>query len=361
MNFETSDFRIESIDLTNPYDVKLVDGFLTPLGFDYRPDQVEYTMILYNLNHQLIATGSHMKGVLKFVAVAPEFRETAAFAQVVTHLNDSVLQGGHKTVMVFTRPESSIKFQGLGFVELAMVQPLYALLELGFETIVNYKDYLERHRVTATGGSVAAIVVNCNPFTNGHLFLIQKAASENEVVYLFVVEEDLSVFPFATRQMLIRKGIAHLDNVVMLDGDKYVVSGATFPSYFLKNEAVDLITRKQTELDVTVFAKHIAPVLNITKRYVGTEAYCRTTAAYNTAMKTVLPDYGVELIEVSRKTASGEEDCDNYISASKVRAALKNGCLESVRDFLPPTTYEYLISGDAAPIIQKIKNQDSRH
>lgn len=360
MSFETSDFRIESIDLANPYDVKLVDGFLTRLGFDYSPDQVEYSIILYNLNNRLMATGSHMKGVLKFVAVDPEFRETAAFAQVVTHLNDHVLQSGHKTVMVFTRPESSVKFQGLGFNELAVVQPLYALLELGYETIGTYKDYLTRHCVHTQSKNIAAIVVNCNPFTNGHRFLIEKAASENEVVYLFVVEEDLSVFPFATRQRLIREGIAHLDNVIMLKGGRYVVSGATFPSYFLKNESVDLITRKQTQLDVTVFAKHIAPMLNIKKRYVGTEVYCDTTAAYNVAMKTVLPDHGVEMIEVNRKTVSGD-DCDSYISASRVRAALKDDQLERVRDYLPPTTYNFLKSREAAPIIETIKKQNNRH
>jgi [citrate (pro-3S)-lyase] ligase len=358
MGFETSDFRIEVMDITSSYDIKLVKEFLAELNFDYTPDQVEYSMILYNLNNQVIGTGSSLKGVLKFVAVAPEFRETSAFAQIVTHLNNKILASGYKTVFVYTKPESSIKFQGLGFREIAVVKPLYAFLEFGYCTIEDYKKYLRSLSREAGNGSVAAIVVNCNPFTRGHQYLVEKAASENDRVYVFVVEEDFSVFPFKTRFELIRRGTEHLDNVVLVRGGKYCVSGATFPSYFLKNESADLITQNQTELDVTVFSSHIAPVLGIEKRYVGTEVYCHTTAAYNEAMKKVLPPAGIELMEVERKTIDG---VDNYISASKVRAAIREGKTESVKDFLPPTTYEFLKSPEAEAIISKIKAIDGRH
>jgi [citrate (pro-3S)-lyase] ligase len=358
MSFETADFRIESIDLSNIYDVKLVTKFLASMDFDFAQEAVEYTMILYNLNNQLMGTGSYMKGVLKYVAISPQFRETAAFAQVVTHLNDRVLNNGEKTVLVFTKPESSIKFQGLGFKEIAVVEPLYALLDFGYYTIDTYKKYLRGLRRDTGSNDIASIVVNCNPVTNGHLYLIEKAAAENEVVYLFVVEEDRSVFPFATRYALIEKAIAHLDNVVMVKGSRYVVSGATFPSYFLKNESVDLITRKQTELDVTIFAHHIAPQLSIKKRYVGTEVYCKTTAAYNETMLDVLPPLGIQLIEVSRKTVDGAE---NYISASKVRAAIKCGDIDSIKSFVPPATFKFLKSSDAETIIESIQSTDNRH
>jgi [citrate (pro-3S)-lyase] ligase len=144
----------------------------------------------------------------------------------------------------------------------------------------------------------------------------------------------------------------------MMKGGPYIVSSSTFPSYFLKKESVDIITKKQTELDVTVFAKHIVPTLGITRRYVGEEVYCKTTAAYNAAMKQILHKYGIELIEIKRKSVGTG---DNFISASKVRIAIKNDTLDAIMDFLPDSTRDFLLSDEAKPIIEKIKTADSRH
>ncbi len=356
MSIENSDYRIEVLDLESEYDIKLIKKFLTPLGFDFSKDIVDYAMILYNLNNQIIGTGASDEGILKFVVVAPNFRETSAFAQIVTHLNNRILYIGYKTIFAFTKPENSFKFQNLGFNEIAVVEPLYVLLEMGYRTIKDYKDYLKDNLKVSDSLKIAAIVVNCNPFTKGHQYLIEKASAENDVVYLFVVEEDRSVFPFKTRMDLIEKGIADLNNIVILKGGNYVVSGATFPSYFLKNESVDYIAEKQIELDVTIFLKHIVPVLKIKKRYVGTEVYCNTTAAYNEAMKKILPPAGVELIEIKRKSVN-----QDYISASKIRNAINNNQIESIKDYLPETTYKFLKSDEGLEIIKKIKSTNSRH
>ncbi len=105
---------------------------------------------------------------------------------------------------MFTRPANSVYFKGLGFKEIALAKPLFCVLEFGFETIANYQSYLNSIIKDTKTENIAAIVVNCNPFTSSHRFLIEKAASENELVYLFVVEEDQSVFPFAIRWELIR-------------------------------------------------------------------------------------------------------------------------------------------------------------
>ena len=37
--------------------------------------------------------------------------------------------------------------------------------------------------------------MNCNPFTLGHKYIVEKAARENDNVIIFVVEEDKSSFP----------------------------------------------------------------------------------------------------------------------------------------------------------------------
>lgn len=361
MTFEDTDFRQETLDLDNPYDVKLVKDFLLGLGFEFEPTEVECTMIVYNLKGELVGTGSHLGRILKYVAVAPKFRDTTAFALIVTYMTEKLLKI-YKHTFVFTRPENSVRFIGLGFTEIASAPPLFAVLEFGFESIFTYQDYLKSLKVPVKTSAIAAMVVNCNPFTNGHKFLIEKAAAENEIVYLFVVEEDLSAFPFQVRWELIRKGISHLKNVVMVRGGMYIVSGTIFPAYFLKNETISDVMQKQAELDVRTFANYVVPVLGIKKRYVGTENFCATTSAYNLAMKTILPSFGVEVVEVTRKANHlGADNSPDYISASKVRDAIKQDKLDEVLDFLPESTREFLYSDASQDIRSKIKSGEGRH
>lgn len=357
MTAENTDFRQETLDLENPFDVKLVRNFLTSLDFDFEPEMVDYSMILYNLNDQIIGTGSCRNNILKFVAVAPEFRESTAFAQIVTHLTDHVLKR-NKTSFVFTRPENAVRFEGLGYKEISKAEPMITVLEMGFSTITNYIDYLAAQKRVEKSDKIASLVMNCNPITLGHKYLIEKAASENKLVYLFVVEEDRSAFDFKTRWQLINKEVASMPNVVVLRGSRYVVSNATFPSYFLKNENIDQITRKQAELDIRIFGEYFVPLLGIKKRYVGTETYCSTTAAYNSAMKEILPEFGVEVIEVKRKALGNK---DNIISASKVRAAIKNNSLDEIIDFLPDSSREFLLSEKSEAIKEKIRASAGRH
>ena len=173
-------------------------------------------------------------------------------------------------------------------------------MSLELHSVKDYVKYLEKIKSPKKHQRVASIVVNCNPFTKGHQYLIEKASKENDVVYLFVVQEDLSVFPFKIRWQLIKEGIGHLKNVIMVEGGHYVVSGATFPSYFLKSVTVDAIIQNQAELDIHIFRKHIIKAIGITHRYVGTEKNCKTTAAYNNAMHKILPEYGVQVVENER-------------------------------------------------------------
>ena len=361
MNFEDTDFRYEYLDKENPYDVKLVTEFLASQDYVYVPDEIDLTIILYNLNDEIIGTGSFKNQTLKFVVVAEKFRDTTAFPLIVSYLMEKVLIN-HKRCFVYTKPKTSILFEGLGFKEISRAEPLFAVLEFGYESIKNFQKYLSEKKVEVGSGSAAAIVVNCNPFTLGHLYLIEKAASENDVVYLFVVKENLSCFPNDIRERIIRDGISHLDNVVMLTTGPYIVSGAIFPNYFLKHESWTLITQKQAEIDVKIFAKYIVPVLGINKRYVGTENYCTITEAYNKAMKEFLPLVGCDVVEVTRKFIGKDKNNEpNYISASKVRNAIKNKQLDSIIEFLPKVTKEFLLSDEAKEIIKKIKCTDTRH
>ena len=360
MSFENAEFREEVLDLQNPYDVEYVKDFLKELDFDYQESEVDYTMTIYSLNDEIVGTGSCDKHILKYVAVAPKYRETAAFSQIVTHLLDRLLLK-HPHIFVYTLPRNVVLFKGLGFKEIASAPPLFSVLEFGYENIKKYQDYLTSLKVKNNPKIISSIVVNCNPFTNGHLYLIEKAAKESDVLYLFVVEEDKSSFPFKTRWDLVKRGISHLSNVVMISGGNYVVSGNIFPSYFIKNAEVNEISQKQAELDIKTFIKYIVPTLEINRRYVGTEDYCKTTLAYNNAMKQFLPDAGVKLCEIKRKSVNTLMEQESIISASKVRKAIKNDTLNKIIEFLPKVTQDFLQSNDSLLIRQNIKQGKGRH
>ena len=360
MNFEDTDFRQELLDLENPLDIELLHTFLTSLGFNYVKEEVDTTMIIYNLNNEIIGTGSLKGNTLKYVVVAPKFRDSTAFPLIVTYLADKALEN-HKQCFVYTKPETAKLFQALGYSLIATAEPLFSVLEFGYKTIKDFQQHLKQHKIETTTNNIAAVVVNCNPFTIGHRYLIEKASEENEVVYLFVVSENLSAFPFEIRWKLIKEGISHLNNVIMLATGPYIVSGAIFPNYFLKNESWNLISEKQAEIDVKIFAEYIAPILVIKKRYIGTENYCLTTAAYNTAMHKILPENGIEVIEYERISLKEDTDDKNYISASKVREAIKQDKLNNVLSSLPECTKKFLLSEDSKEIRLKIKQGNSRH
>lgn len=198
------------------------------------------------------------------------------------------------------------------------------------------------------GKKKASIVMNCNPFTLGHRYIIDKAANENDNVVVFIVEEDKSIFPFDVRYNLVKEGVSDLKNVTVLPGGDYIISSATFPTYFLKHydERIDAYTK----LDAGIFGKYIAPEFNIVKRYVGTEPYCMVTSKYNLALMDVLPKYNIKVELVDRL-----KNNDIAVSASKVRSLIKEGDFKSIKDLVPDVTYNFLISDDAKPIIERIK------
>lgn len=358
MNIENTDYREEVMDLGSPYDVKLVRDFLTPMGFDFNENEVDYSVIIVNLNNEVLGVGSSKGNVLKYVAVAPKYRETTVFALLATHLLGRLIRKYDK-IFAFTKPRNIPVFEGLGFRKIAVAEPLFCVLEYGLVGIKDYVDSLKYHRREGEGlKKIAALVMNCNPITKGHLYLIEKAARENDWLYLFVVQENLSVFPFEVRWELIRQSVSCFDNLTMLSGGDYLVSGKTFPSYFLKGNEVTDIIANQAELDVTIFRDYIVPALGINRRYVGEEMYCQTTAAYNRAMKRLLVPAGVEVVEVSRKK---DNLGDDFISASRIREAIRRDAFEDVKDCLPQATINYLEAEESLPIRQKIKETVSRH
>jgi [citrate (pro-3S)-lyase] ligase len=216
-------------------------------------------------------------------------------------------------------------------------QSITANSVLSTDTDAVLSEYLDKLREVkvSTGGEIGAIIMNCNPFTFGHQYLIEYASQRMSHLYIFVVEEDLSEFPFADRLMLVKQGVEHLPNVTVIPSGQFIISRFTFKEYFVKESSQDTII--DASQDISLFANSIVPILGITTRFVGEEPTDAITRQYNVAMKALLPKQGVKLVEIPRKMEGG-----GAISASQVRKLLKLKDLDAIAKLVPQTTLEYL-------------------
>lgn len=200
--------------------------------------------------------------------------------------------------------------------------------------------YYRRHFIKYAGvhqqGKIGAIVMNCNPFTKGHRYLIEKAARQVDCLYVFVVEEDKSVFSFEDRLHMVQAGTKDIENVLVIPSGEYIISQNTFEQYFNKDQVE---TVEDMDYDVRIFGEVVAKEFDITVRFVGEEPFDKVTCKYNETMKKILPDYGIDVMEIPRvSNAEGE-----IISASKVRKYLQEGNREALHSMLPSTTLDYLL------------------
>jgi [citrate (pro-3S)-lyase] ligase len=184
-------------------------------------------------------------------------------------------------------------------------------------------------------GEIGAIVMNCNPFTLGHQYLVEYAAERMSHLYVFVVEEDLSIFPFEDRFLLVQQGVEHLGNVTVVPSGQFIISKATFKEYFIKETQQDTVI--DASQDLSIFADSIAPALRISTRFVGEEPTDNVTRQYNVAMMAILPQKGIAVKVIPRREQRGEP-----ISASKVRKLLEGADFDGISELVPITTLDYL-------------------
>ena len=297
-----------------------------------KPDEhAGQTACLYSEEDRLLASGSLANGLISCVAVDPEYRGEGLLAPILTALSNAAHDAGRDHLFLYTKPDMAPRFEALGFTALAET-PEAVLME---NRARGLDRFLEGVRCPEAQAPVGAIVAHCDPFTNGHRFLVETASKQAAFVYVFVLSEDRGRFPAQARLDLVRAGAADLPNVRVHETGPYMVSAALFPTYFLK-DATQAAT-VHGNLDLRLFGSRIAPALGITRRFVGTEPYSAVTADYNRRMRETLPAYGVEVVEIPRLAARGAP-----VSASRVRALYEARDWETLEALVPADTLAYL-------------------
>lgn len=345
------EFNVERINLKDSNKVKEVKDFLKAFNLEL-DDNVDFTIVIRR-NEEIKATCSKSKNVFKCFAVSDDLRGEGVSAMLMGAVSDKLFEEGIYHSFIFTKVGNIDIFASLGYKLIHKIENV-ALLESGIYDIKKYLEAMQVEYNIDVDTKKAAIVMNCNPFTLGHRYLIEEAARQNKEVLVFIVEEDKSSFPFIYRYDMVKKGVSHLSNVRVIKGGEYIISQATFPTYFIRKK--DEILKAYTTLDASIFGRYFCEALNITKRFIGEEPYCVVTNAYNGALKEILPAYGVEVIEVKRVAFKSE-----FISASKVRKLIVEGQIEEIKHLVPSSTWEFLNTVIGKEIMGKIKLNDCPH
>ena len=346
------EFTIEKIHLSSMKEKKELEDFLSLHQLKLDQD-IDLSIAIRRIqDRKIVGTASAAGKVLKDFAVLPDYQGEGLTNRLISELIHDQTERGFKNLFVFTKPENSHFFESLGFSTLVSIPSEVVLLE---NSSTRFKSYIEDLKKKKTEGQrIGSIVMNCNPFTLGHRYLIEKASEACDVLHLFIVWENASLFPNEVRFKLVQEGIKDLKNIILHKGEDYIISKATFPTYFIKS--AEKILQTHARLDLTIFSKYIAPALGINKRFVGTEPLCPATHTYNETMKQVLPQLGIAVDEIPRIEKNNEA-----ISASRVRELIRSNHLEKSKDLLPSSTWNYLHTVEAQPIIEKIKQTSTRH
>lgn len=339
-------FFSDEINQKNEKEVQEIREFLCKFDVIYDYPDISYVI---RDNGEIIATGSATGNVLKYFFSDDEYQGQGAMAIIYNSLLNHLLENNIASFFVFTTPSNKTVFNSLGLTEVYSTGRV-ALFEGGF---YNYKSWIKKVKsgLNFKKSKRGAIVVNCNPMTLGHKYLIERALEYVDDLLIFVVEEDKSVFPFEDRFEIIIRELSYDRRISIIEGGAYIISQGTFPTYFIKkkDEMLDIYT----ELDGEIFANKISKDLEIDIRFFGTEPTDLVTSAYNDKMKEILSRQGIEVVIIERKTLDKK-----IISASYVRKLLKEGNVEEAFNYLPDSTVDYLKSNKGKKIIDTIQKID---
>jgi [citrate (pro-3S)-lyase] ligase len=327
--------EIQTLNPATPRQRQRIEAFLKRNGL--RIDDMNYYAAMLDDDGEMIAGGGLKDDVIKCVAVDDAHKGEAIANTLISHLIAHANEEGHSNVKLFTKPKNRQLFESLSFRLLAEA-PEAILMETGIGGISNTVEALKKIK---DNGERGVVVMNCNPFTLGHRYLIEQAAKQVERLYVMVVREDCSLFAYTERKAMVEQGVADIENVNVIDGSDYAISRATFPTYFLKR--LDDAADTQMLLDLDLFRRHIAPALGATVRFVGTEPTDQLTRRYNQLMHEALKD----VREINRLEKDG-----NAVSASRVRKAMEEGDMNTIRQLVPPTTLPYIIAHLATQALQ---------
>lgn len=312
-----------------------VKKFLQQFDLTY-DTQIQYSVLLKTASGELAGCGSRHENTLKCIAINPAFQGEGCLQLIMTQLIKNAFEHKISHLFLFTKPMYEQMFSDMGFYTITKTSDML-LMENRKDGILQYLEKESAPFKSCSQKSIGSIVMNANPFTNGHQYLVETAAKSCNILHVFVLSTDSSEFPSDVRLELVKKGCAHLSNVFVHGSSDYLISHATFPDYFLKDKAT--ATEKAAILDLQIFGTYFKEAFHITQRFVGEEPFSLITRVYNEQMKKILPSFSIKVTEIPRCKKN-----NTIISATLVRQKFLDGDFTLLKDLVPETTYDFLTS-----------------
>lgn len=317
-------------------DQRRLKKFMERMGLTY-DDGIEYSVCLLDSSSGIVGSGSVEADVIKCVAIDRTYQGHNLMSVIISELIQYQFEKGRTHIFVYTKPENLSVFTEMGFYMVCRTEAVL-LME---NTKDGFNRFLERLRnetprdALRKDRKIGAVVANCNPFTLGHRYLLEEALDQCDYIHFFLLSDERGAYSAEERFEMAKMGTKGLDQIILHQTYGYMISAATFPTYFYKDRIQGEV--ENSRLDLEIFASKIAPPLHITRRFVGTEPYCRVTGSYHERMKKMLPAYGIGVTEVERKVQDGMP-----ISASRVRQCIAGKRMEEIRNIVPEEVYQYL-------------------
>ncbi|MFC0225128.1 [citrate (pro-3S)-lyase] ligase [Serratia aquatilis] len=332
----SEEFIFKQIPRSAHQDIAVIQQFLRNNGLNI--DTSVDVFIRVMRHGELVACGGIAGNIIKCVAIDPSLRGEGVALMLATELVNLAYQRGHTQLFIYTKTQNEALFRQCGFFPLASVPGTVVLMENSRCRLARYCEQLAQLR--QPGKRIGSIVMNANPFTLGHQYLIEEAARRCEWLHLFLVKEDASLFSYEQRLAMARLGTRHISNLTLHQGSQYLISRATFPCYFIKDRRV--VNDCYSEIDLKLFRQFLAPALGITHRFVGEEPNCAVTAKYNHDMAYWLqtPDFPAPVLTVRELPRLCYQE--RAISASWVRQLWAQNDTERLPHLLPESTLHFL-------------------
>ncbi len=304
--------------------------FLERQGFDYGGG-VDFTVLVLD-GDEIVATASLDGNLVRYVAVAWTHQGCGLAAAAVSEVVNRAAELGRNRLFLFAPPRARRVFSSLGFHEVARTGEA-VLMENARGGLARYVRSLEKPKAGVAG----CVVANCDPFTNGHLHLIETAARDCDIVHVFLTADSGErELPCETRRQLALAGTRHLENVVVQPAGQYFIPPHAFPDFFAEERLAENVRR---DLDTALFADGIAGPLGIVRRYVGRKPSVAAALARGPSLRRALSGKGIEVIEVDRLEIGGAP-----VTGARVRSLCLRGKWDEVAKLVPPSTHAYLVS-----------------
>ena len=335
-------YQFEHIDVNKSNKMSTLKRFLNVMNLDIDVDVESFIAVLDQ--GEIIGCGGIAGNTFKSIAIDEQYQGQGISAMLLTELVTYAYELGRYNLFIYTTPNNYELFHHAGFHQIAEVPDRVVLLENSQNRLKDHCHQLSKLR--KPGSVIGSIVMNANPFTLGHRYLIECAAKQSDWLHLFVVQEEQALFTYQDRFNMMSAGISDIPNVTIHHGSDYIISRATFPSYFIKDKGI--INYCHPAIDLQLFRHHIAPSLGITHRFVGTEFICVVTRNYNQQMDKLLAVASTQYPPITLKVIQRKEINQQPISASLVRKLLELDRWDDIAALVPATTLNCLMELQSA-------------